>query len=134
MKLHRTTRYNPELFNLVPLVNVLVLVLAFVTLSHTFVLQPGISVSLPFSTFALGPQRNPHIVSITGGATPLVYFHDEKVTLVELDQKLAHTGIKDRLLIIRADRSVPYDTVSRVMNIGLQRGYSVVMAASAQPQ
>lgn len=132
MKLHRTIRYNPELFNLVPLVNVLVLVLAVATLSHTFIVQPGLSVSLPFSSFALGPQRNPQVVSISAGAVPVIYFQDRKVTAAEFDQTLAKTATttKERSLIIRADRSVPFELVSNVMNIGLQRGFSVAIAAS----
>ncbi len=132
MKLHRTVRYNPELFNLIPIVNVLFLVVAFVSLSNTFVLQPGIAVALPFSSFALGPQRNPQIVSICAGAVPVIYFHDEKVTILELDQKLSTKQTDDRSLIVRADRGVPYEIVSHVLNIGLQRGYSVAMAASSQ--
>ncbi|MEI6350177.1 MAG: biopolymer transporter ExbD [Verrucomicrobiota bacterium] len=133
MKLHRTVKYSPELYLLVPLANVLFLLLAFVTLSKTFILQPGLSVVLPFSSFALGPERTPQIVSITAGAIPVIYFQDEKVTADELDQKLSQGTARDRSLIIRADRAVPYDTVSRVMNIGLQRGYSVAVAASSQP-
>jgi len=133
VKLHRTVKYSPELYLLVPLANVLFLLLAFVTLSKTFILQPGLSVVLPFSSFALGPERTPQIVSITAGAIPVIYFQDEKVTADELDQKLSQGTARDRSLIIRADRAVPYDTVSRVMNIGLQRGYSVAVAASSQP-
>jgi biopolymer transport protein ExbD len=132
MKLHRTVKYEPGLFNAVPLVNVLFLVLAFVTLTNTFVLQPGISISLPFSSFSLGPQRNPQVVSITAGAIPTVYFRDEKVTIQDLDQKLASSATKDRSLMIRADRAVPYELISQVMNLGVQHGYSVYLAASSQ--
>ena len=133
MKLHRTVRYNPEFFNLIPLVNVLVLVLAFATLSRTFVLQPGVSVTLPFSSFALGPQRDSQIVNIQAGAIPIIYFQDRKVTAGELDAMLAAKGNREHSLIIRADRKASYDVVSQVMNIGLKRGYSVALAASSQP-
>ena len=132
MKLHRTVKYEPGLFNLVPLVTVLFLMLAFVTLTNTFVLQPGISISLPFSSFALGPQHNPRIISITSGAIPSIYFQDGKVSIADLDQKLSDASSKERSLIVRADRAVPYDIISQVMNLGLQHGYSVVLAASSQ--
>lgn len=134
MKLQRTVRYNPELFNIIPLINVLFLSLAFVTLNSTFILQPGISIALPASSFTLTPQRSPQIVSITAGALPTIYFRDKKVALEELDRVLAHSGVKDRALIIRADRAVPYEIVSNVMNLGLRRGYSVAVAATSQPQ
>jgi len=134
MKLHRTAKYNPELFNLIPLINVLFLALAFATLSQSFILQPGLSVVLPVSSFALTPQRHPQIVSITAGALPTMYFQDKKVELRELETLLSDPKIKDRSLIIRADRAVPYELVSNVMNLGLRQGYSVAVAATNQPQ
>ena len=134
MKLHRTVKYNPELFNLTPLINVLFLVVAFVTLSHAFVLQPGLAITLPVSSFALSPQRHPQIVSITAGALPAIYFQDKRVDLKELDEKLAQPDLQGRSLIIRADRAVPYELVSNVMNLGLRRGYSVAVAAASAQQ
>ena len=134
MKLQRTVKYNPELFNLIPLINVLFLALAFATLCHGFVQQPGLSVALPSSSFTLGPQRRPQIVSITAGALPTLYFQDKRVELDELEQRLAQPGIADRSLVIRADRAVPFELVSNVMNLGLRQGYSVSIAAASQPQ
>lgn len=134
MKLHRTVKYNPELFNLIPLINVLFLALAFATLGNTFVVQPGLSIVLPVSSFVLSPQRHPQIVSITAGALPTIYFEDKRMEIDELGERLSRSEIKDRSLVIRADRAVPYELVSAVMNLGLQRGYSVAVAATSQPQ
>ena len=134
MKLYRTVRYNPELFNLTPLVTVLFLVLAMVTLSNTFLLQPGISVTLPLSSFALGQQRDAQTVTVTSGAVPVIYFRDRPMTVIEFERQLARAGVRERALIVRADRAAPFDLVSRVMNIGLQRGYSVAIAASHPSQ
>ena len=132
MKLQRMVKYDHGLFALVPLINVLFLLLALVSLSNNFILQPGVSVSRPFSTFALGPQRNPQVASIVLEPQLQIYYQDEKVTLSELDDRLARPGAAERPLIIRADRLVPYETISAVMNAGLQRGCTVVMAASDQ--
>jgi biopolymer transport protein ExbD len=133
MKLQRTVRYNPELFNLIPLVNVLFLLLALVSLSNTFVVQPGIAVKLPVSSFALSPQQNPQIVSIIAGPAPVIYFRDEKVSLAELNAKLVQAGASNRALFIRADGAVPYDTICQVVDAGLKQGYSVDFAASHAP-
>ena len=54
--------------------------------------------------------------------------------LQELDERLSRSEAKDRSLIIRADRAVPYELVSAVMNLGLRRGYTVAVAATSQPQ
>lgn len=134
MKLQRTSKYNPELFNLIPLINVLFLALAFATLGRTFILQPGLSVTLPLSPFTLSQQRHAQIVSITAGALPSIYFQDKRVELNELETQLAQPGIKNRSLIIRADRAAPYEVVSNVMNLGLRQGYSVAVAATSAPQ
>ena len=134
MKLHRTVKYNPELFNLIPLINVLFLAVAFATLGTSFVVQPGLSVALPVSSFVLSPQRHPQIVSITSGALPTIYFQDKKVDIKELQERLSHSEVKDRSLVIRADRAVPYELVSAVMNLGLRQGYSVAVAATSQTQ
>lgn len=134
MKLQRTSRQNPELFNLVPLINVLFLALAFATLARTFVLQPGLSVNLPSSPFTLNNQRHAQVVSITAGALPSIYFQDRRIELPELEAALARQGVKNRSLIIRADKAVPYEVVSNVMNAGLRQGYSVAVAATSAPR
>jgi biopolymer transport protein ExbD len=132
MKLTRSVNYNPALFGLIPFVNVIFLLLIFFALSSTFVLQPGISVSLPFSSFTLGPQRNPQIVSMTAGPSPAIYFHDQKVTLDELSKSLTQSRAKEGTLVIRADRGTPYELVVQVMNQGLAAGYAVVLATTEE--
>jgi len=47
MRLHRHLKFNPALFAVIPLVNVLFLVVLFFALSSRFVLQPGLAVTLP---------------------------------------------------------------------------------------
>jgi biopolymer transport protein ExbD len=130
MKLSRTVTHNPALFNLVPLVNVVFLLLIFFALSTTFVLQPGIAVTLPYSSYSLAPQRNPLIVSITSAPSQAIYFRDQKVTLEDLNKSLSDSRIKNKTLIIKADRSTSWDLIWRITNEGLQQGYSVVYATS----
>jgi len=134
MKLHRTTRYNPELFSLIPLVNVLALVFAFLTLGQHFVLSPGLSVSLPVSPFALNTAKDARIINITAGAIPQIFFGDQRVTLDDLASRLSADTSAERTLLVRADRAVPYQVVSDVMNLGLSHGFAVTMAAASQPQ
>lgn len=134
MKLARTVQFQPALAALVPLITVVFLVLMLFALSTRYVLQPGIAANLPYSPFLLGPQRNPQVLSITAIPVPTFYFRDRKYPFSELDRALAAVQAKDRTLVIKADRGTPYDLVIKVMNVGLQQGYSVVLAASEQPQ
>ncbi|HZA38969.1 MAG TPA: biopolymer transporter ExbD, partial [Candidatus Baltobacteraceae bacterium] len=84
MKLSRTKEYNFGWLVLLGLVDVAFLLIFFLLLSSNFILQPGISVSMPFSRFALGPQVNQQIISVTGGTAPAIYFRDQKITLAQL--------------------------------------------------
>lgn len=130
MRLHRPARYNPALFVAVPAVNVLFLVVLFFALSSTFLFQPGIAIALPTSSFALGPQRDALMISLTSSPAPAIYFQDRRVTLEEVRSELAGLADSGRTLVIRADRHVPYDTVMRITNAGLERGISVVLATT----
>lgn len=130
MKLTRTVRYNSALFGLAPFVNVIFLVMIFFALSSRYVLQPGIAVTLPLASFTLAPQRNPQILSITAGPAPVIFFQDQKLAPGDVARALGATHGKDRTLIVRADRSTPYDLIMSVTNQALQAGYPVVLATS----
>src|SRR5947207_8954367 len=98
------------------------LVVFFLLLSSNFILQPGISVSMPFSRFTLGPQTNQQIISITGGAAPAIYFRDQKITLEQLGPLLDTAKREGQSIIIRADRSSSYETVAAVTNAAIAHG------------
>jgi len=132
MKLSRTVRFNPALFGLIPLINVLFLVVLFFSVSSRFVLQPGIAISLPFSSWTLGPQKNPQVLTITGGAAPAIYFRDRRWEVSEIREALSAPDLKDHTLIVKADRSTPYALVIRVVNEGLRAGLPVVLATAPE--
>jgi len=133
LRLTRTVQFNPALFQLIPVVNVLFLVFMLFAMSSRFVLQPGVAVTLPFSAFTLGPQHEPQIVSITAAPASAIYFRSSKVTLDELGTMLDAHPVQPRSLVLKADRNTPYDVVVQIMNLALKRGYSVVLATSPEP-
>ena len=110
------------------------LLIFFLVLSSNFILQPGISVSVPLSRFTLGPQINPQIISITGGAAPAIYFRDQKVALNQLGPLLDEAKKEGRPIIIKADRLTPYALVVEVTNLSLERGITSVALATTPPK
>lgn len=132
MKLTRTLRFNPALFSAIPLVNVIFLVVIFFTMSSRFVLQPGMAVTLPVSSFNVGPQERAQIVSITSSPVPAIYHRDQRVTLEELRERLAAGSAKDRTVIIKADKGTPYELVVEITDQALKLGMSVILATSAE--
>ena len=134
MKLSRTKDYSFSWLAAIPLLDVIFLLIFFLVLSSNFILQPGISVSVPLSRFTLGPQINPQIISITGGAAPAIYFRDQKVALDQLGPLLDEAKKEARPVIIKADRLTPYALVVEVTNLALERGITSVALATAPPK
>ncbi|MEY2480548.1 MAG: biopolymer transport protein ExbD [Verrucomicrobiota bacterium] len=134
MKLTRTQHFSFGWLCVFPLLDVLFLLIFFLLLSSNFILQPGISVSVPFSHFTLGPQINPQIISITGGAMPAIYFRDQKVALEKLGPLLDAAKREGSPVIIKADRLTPYELVVTVTNIALEHGISSVSLATTPAQ
>jgi biopolymer transport protein ExbD len=134
VKLTRTTNYNFVWLLLIGLVDLAFLLAFFLLLSSNFILQQGISISMPFSRFSLGPQSNQQIISVTGGAVPAIYFQDQRVTMQQLGPLLDAAKRKDQSIIIKADRSVSYETVAEVTNAALEHGITSVALAATPPR
>ena len=134
MKLSRTKEYQFSWLAAIPLLDVIFLLIFFLVLSSNFILQPGISVSVPLSRFTLGPQINPQIISITGGAAPAIYFRDQKVGLNQLGPLLVEAKKEGRPIIIKADRLTPYALVVEVTNLALEHGITSVALATTPPK
>ena len=134
MKLSRTTNYNFGWLLLIGLFDLAFLLAFFLLLSSNFILQQGISISMPFSRFSLGPQSNQQIISITGGAVPAIYFQDQRVTTEQLGPLLDAAKRKDQSIIIKADRSASYETVAEVTNAALEHGITSVALAATPPR
>ena len=134
MKLSRTINYNFGWLLLIGLVDLAFLLAFFLLLSSNFILQQGISISMPFSRFSLGPQNNQQIISITGGAAPAIYFKDQRVSMEQLGPLLDAAKRKDQSVIIKADRSASYETVAEVTNAALEHGITSVALAATPPR
>ncbi len=115
-----------------PSLDVVLALIFFIVLSTSFLLQPGVSVSVPDSPFLLAPQRDPLIISIVAPPLSAVYFENEEVSLTDLAARLASRASRNHTLIIKADRHTSFDQISRVMNITLELGYPTVLATSEQ--
>ena len=117
----------------VALVNVVLLLLFFFLLGSSFVLQPGIAVTLPFSRFNLPPQVDAQIITMQPGPPPRVFYHDRQVSVDELDRQLAAFGGSPRAIILRADKGTPYELVVAVIDRALKQGFSVQLATAPPP-
>jgi biopolymer transport protein ExbD len=134
VKLVRTAGPHPALIFVAPALDVVLILVFFLLLSTSFLLQPGVAVTVPDSPFTLAPQRDPQVVSVTAAPTSSVYFENRQVSFELLRSKLASEPGRKRTLIIKADRLAPFDLVAQVMAVSLELGYPTVLATSEHPR
>ena len=133
MKLTRSKPIPPGVIGLVALLNVTLLLLFFYVLGSSFVLQPGIAVTLPSSEFNLPPQSNARLITVQPGPPIRIFYQDQPVTAEELGRQLAAYQGSPRAVILRADKGTPYEAVLAVSQQALRLHYAVALAAAPQP-
>ena len=143
-----TRRLQPMrgLIDLVPIVTVVLLLLLFFILSSSFVLQPGIKVEPPRSTFSVGMPSSRLIVAVTlpppqidasGVAIksePTLFFDDRIVSMDEFRDALDHLppSRTTPALVIKSDRDVPLEEIMRIEDIAFAHHLAVVIGT--QPE
>lgn len=129
MRLPRTQEPGSLFFFLAPALSTALCFVFFILIGGTLLLQPGIAVKVPQAPFLLVPQHDPCVVSITGSPLPAIYFDNQEVSLEELKKGLLAKGGAGSL-ILKADQQTPYDLLVQVMTVGINCGFSVVLATS----
>jgi biopolymer transport protein ExbD len=132
VKLERSPGLHPALMFIAPSLDVVLALIFFIILSTSFLLQPGVEVSVPDSPFLLAPQRDPLVVSIAAPPISALYFENEQVTLEELRDRLERRPSRNNTIIIKSDRRAPVEQLAGVMNITLGMGYPTVVATSEE--
>lgn len=132
MKLRRTPIAQPFLLFLAPSLQLVLILIFFLLLSSTFLLQPGVAVTLPKSPFMLSPQRNPRIVTVTAPPLSAIFFENSEVTESELRRLLQDSRGRAQTIIIKADQRAFYEKISAVMSIALDLGIPVVLATAEE--
>jgi biopolymer transport protein ExbD len=138
-----TRRLQPlrGLIDLVPIVTVVLLLLLFFILSTSFVLEPGVKVDPPRSTFGVGTPASHLIVAVTLPPAqldadglpmkrePALYFDDQIVTLDGLRQALDRlpTGRSTPALVIKADKDVTLDMIMQIEDVAFAHHLAVVI-------
>jgi biopolymer transport protein ExbD len=129
MKLTSTVRVCGVVPVLIGTVTVVLLLVFYILLSGSFLLQPGVAVELPASRLLLPAMQNPLVVTVTGGAGSTIYFEDRAVAPAQLAARLESRRAVSRQVVIKADEDAPLATVSAVTELALQNGFSVALAA-----
>ncbi|MGR3292916.1 MAG: ExbD/TolR family protein, partial [Candidatus Scalindua sp.] len=112
----RTKRYIKPLINIASLVDVLFLLLIFFMVTSAFVEQPNIKLELPSTRHSeISKIENMVLTIARDGA---LFLQDRPVDKKNLEKELRRiildTG--DEVLVLKADRFVPYGVVIDIMD------------------
>lgn len=110
------------LANMAPMADVVFLLLIFFMLTSSFILEPGIDIDLPKAVTAEDQLRQKHVLTITRDNTLLL--DEDIVSFTTLQRVLEDTfsGEEAKLLIVRADKTVPHGLVVKALDISRRAG------------
>ena len=111
-KRHSKVEHGLGQIDIAPLIDVIFQLLIFFMLSSSFTFQSGISVKLPKAVTSDIIKEENMVVTIT--SENIIYFNGAITTLKELEQRLGQPNVKDRPLLIKADRRA---SVGRIVDI-----------------
>ena len=105
---------------MIAVIDIFFLTLFFFMLSSSFVQVSGIKVDLPQAETTVSADIEKFIVTSAWSAEgPKLFFNDRPVTHEELKEDLARvSGIsRSAMIVIRADRRIPFEPVSEIMTM-----------------
>jgi biopolymer transport protein ExbD len=111
-----------------PVLNVLLVLLIFFLLGSSFVIQSGVSVTLPQSSSRLTGFDRAQVITVTASGDAPLYFNGRPVTLEELRAGLESKKKESRKAIIHADEMAPWIRCQQACNVALGLGYEVAYA------
>jgi biopolymer transport protein ExbD len=128
---HHQSVKDQKFMDLVPIVNVVLLLVFFFLLSWSFVLQPGVEVRLPSTPFSSATPQGRHVVTLKMSGSDVLYFFDEKsVSVEDLMDALRKAAEQNRgdWITLTSDESVSHGRVTQIATEIMQLGFHVTEA------
>ena len=124
----RIKRYIKPVINIASLVDVLFLLLIFFMVTSAFVEQPNIKLELPSTRHSEVSKMNNMVLSIARDGKLFLQGRpvDKKTLEKELRRVILDTG--DEVLVLKADKFVPYGVVIDIMDAVKGAGFRKVIA------
>jgi biopolymer transport protein ExbD len=124
----RQKRFIKPVINIAPIVDVLFLLLIFFMVSSTFIEQPNIKLELPSTKHSEASHIERMVLTISSDGQ--LFLRDKPVEKKDLEKELRRVILDtgDELLVLRADKWVPYGVVVDVMDDAKGAGFKKVIA------
>ncbi|MCF7914619.1 MAG: biopolymer transporter ExbD [Spirochaetaceae bacterium] len=115
--------------DIVPLIDVVFQLVVFFMVSSTFILTPGISLTLPEASSAEPTVMTRLVVTIA--EEDQIYLNKEQYSLKTLDEALRQFSQREELreiqtVVVEGDQSVSYSLMVRVLDTLRQHGFEGV--------
>ena len=134
MRFPRTNKIFRGQLEAAPFAGVFFLLVIFLLLSSSLVFIPGVPIRLPEAVNLPG-TANPTLV-VALDATGQIYFENQLIPENQLKVKLrvaAETSKEPLTLVVQADKSVPYETLQRLLLLAGDAGIKEMLMAT-RPQ
>lgn len=124
----RIKRYIKPVINIASLVDVLFLLLIFFMVTSAFVEQPNIKLELPSTRHSEISKMNNMVLSIARDGK--LFLQDRPVDKKNLEKELRRVILDtgDEVLVLKADKFVPYGVVIDIMDAVKGAGFRKVIA------
>ena len=131
MQIRERKRKRPGI-NITSLIDVMFLLLIFFMVSTTFAEHPGIELKLPTASTAEPSKLEQLTLAID--KTGRMFLNDKPIEEVKLRDRLKTASAKpDAVLVLRADKDVPYGYVIHAMDISRQCGIRRIVSLTETP-
>ena len=118
-----------DYINMVPFIDVMLVLLTIVLMTSTFVAGGIIPVELPKVVSEHEKAMKSHVVEI--GNTGSIYYQGKLVTLKDLKQKVADVS-RDSSFLIRADRNLPLQNFVEIIDMIKTLGFKKISLQTEQ--
>ena len=124
----RVKRYIKPVINIASLVDVLFLLLIFFMVTSAFVEQPNIKLELPSTRHSEVSKVERTVLTISRDGQ--LFLRDKPVDKQNLEKELRRLMLDtgDEVLVLKADKMVPYGDVVDVMDYAKGAGFKKVVA------
>ncbi len=135
MKFARTRKEDPDI-NLIPLIDVLLVIIIFLMLTTTYSRFAELQINLP-SAEAEKISERPNEISVVISAAGEYRVNRQPVIFTDVAAladvlRRAGAGQKDPVVVINADNNATHQSVIRLMDAARQAGYGQVAFAVEQ--
>ncbi len=130
MRFKRRLQVVKGQLDIAPLIDCVFLLLIFFLLTSNFVFQPGIKINLPKAVTSEVVKENTFVITVTSDNR--YYLNDAPITFVELKSKLQESSIKDKIVLIKADRDVSLGKIVSIWDFCRDIGVTQINIATNQ--